>query len=191
MSTTGQINTIQMSELETNLDLNKLILKCISQEYTTNDKTLVANLQDSSKKTILPEDELIEIIELAINNPDSVVEINTNEKAKTCNCCGKCRVNIHSYADIISIMVDDRSLRTVQPFVTEFLEDKCSISLSKTYIRDYIKIEKNRQPTDETVVQEKNIEVSKSKDDEEKSDSEESLSQTYDSVVSPDSSFNI
>lgn len=88
-------------------------------------------------------------------------------------------------------MVDDRSLRTVQPFVTEFLEDKCSISLSKTYIRDYIKIEKNRQPTDETVVQEKNIEVSKSKDDEEKSDSEESLSQTYDSVVSPDSSFNI
>lgn len=182
MSTTGQINTIQMSELETNLNLNRLILKCISQEYTTNDKTLVANLQDSSKKTILPEDELIEIIELAINNPDSVVEINTNEKAKTCNCCGKCRVNIHSYADIISIMVDDRSLRTVQPFVTEFLEDKCSISLSKTYIRDFIKIEKN-------------IEVSKSKDIEEEpisSDiSEESLSQTYDSVVSPDGSFNI
>ena len=37
-------------------------------------------------------DKFNEIIELAINNPDSVVEINTNEKTKSCNCCGKCKV---------------------------------------------------------------------------------------------------
>lgn len=197
MSTTDQIKKIQMSELESNLDLNRLLLKYISQEYATNDKAVVANLLDFSKKIILPEDKLIEIIKLAVNNPDSVVEINTNEKTKSCNCCGKCKVNVHLYADIISIMVDDRSLRTVQPFVTEFLEDKCSISLSKTYIREFIKIEKIQQPT-ETVVQEKNIEVSKSKDDEEKSVSDisgESSSQINDSDsdsdVPPDSSFNI
>ena len=75
-------------------------------------------------------------------------------------------MNLHLFANIISIMVDGRSLRTVQPYVTEFLEDSCSVSLSRTYIREFIKIERINSAntnTTNTEVQEKNINKSSDK----------------------------
>ena len=54
----------------------------------------------------------------------------------------KLEASLDENQGIISIMVDGRSLRTVQPYVTEFLEDSCSVSLSRTYIREFIKIER-------------------------------------------------
>ena len=123
MAESDNIKKIQMSELQSNLELNKLLLKYISQEYAQNDTAVIANLLDVSKKIILPEDKLEDLIKVALNDPNVKVEINTTKKQQSCNCCGKCRMNLHLFANIISIMVDGRSLRTVQPYVTEFLED--------------------------------------------------------------------
>lgn len=156
MAESDHIKKIQMSELQSNLELNKLLLKHISQEYAQNDTAVIANLLDVSKKIILPEDKLEEIIKVALNDPNVNVEINTTKQQQSCNCCGKCKMNLHLFANIISIMVDGRSLRTVQPYVTEFLEDTCSVSLSRTYIREFIKIERIESAN----VQEKNINIS-------------------------------
>ena len=169
MAESDNIKKIQMSELQSNLELNKLLLKYISQEYAQNDTAVIANLLDVSKKIILPEDKLEDLIKVALNDPNVKVEINTTKKQQSCNCCGKCKMNLHLFANIISIMVDGRSLRTVQPYVTEFLEDSCSVSLSRTYIREFIKIERinpantNTTNTTNTEVQEKNINKSSDK----------------------------
>lgn len=166
MAESDNIKKIQMSELQSNLELNKLLLKYISQEYAQNDTAVIANLLDVSKKIILPEDKLEDLIKVALNDPNVKVEINTTKKQQSCNCCGKCRMNLHLFANIISIMVDGRSLRTVQPYVTEFLEDSCSVSLSRTYIREFIKIERINSAntnTTNTEVQEKNINKSSDK----------------------------
>ena len=129
--------TLTRAEIEANLKFNRYAFKIVKEILSVNDKALVANLLDQSKKIIVDVNSIISLIEYAI---DAIVDIETDAEAHTCK-CGACKA--HMFETITSITIGGKSLRKAEPELYSYIVDELCISLSKTYASDVFKIEKN------------------------------------------------
>ena len=128
--------TLTREEIESNQEFNKYAFKIVKEILSTNDKALVANLLDLSKKIIVSATSLSELIEHAV---DGVVCIETDEETHSCK-CGSCKT--HLYETITSLTIDGVSLKKAEPELYKYINDELCISLSKTYASYMFKIEK-------------------------------------------------
>lgn len=128
--------SLSYDELIDNNELNKIYIKAAKEIISTNDKALVANLLDLSKKVIIDYDMLKSIIKTALANNEKVkIEIVESETGKTCNCCcGKTTFKL--YKNIESINIDGEDIKIKEPGLYKYLNEYLNVSLTKTYIKD-------------------------------------------------------
>lgn len=131
---------VEMSELEINLELKNIALKIMKEIIATNDKALVANLVDFSKKVIVSEEHLTKLLKTAIG-PETSVVIISDEEERSCSCCSH-KVNIHPFAKVRSITIDGDDLGDAQPCVKDFIMNELNISLERIYRTSFISVER-------------------------------------------------
>lgn len=137
MSTSEEYLTREV--IEENRELEKACFDAIKKVLANNDKALVANLLDFSRKIILSTKTLKKLLKIALGK-DKEIKIDTDIEQKTCICCKK-KVNVHVYETILSITVDGEELENAEPALVEYLTEECLISLSRTYKEKVIHIE--------------------------------------------------
>lgn len=130
---------VTKAELAANDELSKYAFKIVKEILAMNDKALVANLLDFSKKIIVDAMNIKELITLAI--PDSEVEIETDIESRNCDCkC--CKVKTSLYETIESINVNGKDIFETEKELCKYISDELGISLDKTYASQVFKIEK-------------------------------------------------
>ena len=129
--------------LQQNIEIEKECFKIMKDMIATNNKALVANLLDMSRKIIVSTKDLKRLIKIAVGD-ENKIKIETDIEQKTCICCHH-KVNIHPYENIIRISIDGEDFEDAQPDLYEYLQSYCNISLDKTYKENVIHIEKEDQ----------------------------------------------
>ena len=140
MTTEVSSEPVSLDQLKKNLKLEKACFKLLRDIISINDKALVANLLDFSKKIIISTEDLIKLIKLGVGEAAEVV-IDSDIESKSCHCC-KHKVNVHVYENIHSITINGEELEDREPELHEFLIDYCNISLTKTYKKKVFDIER-------------------------------------------------
>lgn len=140
MPTEVSSEPVSLDQLKKNLELEKACFKLLRDIISVNDKALVANLLDLSKKVIISTEDLIKLIKLGVGKCADVV-IDSDIDSASCHCC-KHKVNIRVYENIYSITINGEELEDCEPELYEFLTDYCNISLTKTYKKRVFDIER-------------------------------------------------
>lgn len=127
-------------EIDANKEFAKysrdLIIKILSQ----NDKALVANLLDFSKKIIIDIDSLRELIQVGLGEKRNI-DILSNIEEKSCK-CGSMKVKIGIFEDILTIHLNGTDFKVAEPVLYDYIEKELNISLSRTYCKKVISISK-------------------------------------------------
>lgn len=116
--------------------VNEYAREVITSILTTNDKALVANLLDQSKKVIIDAKSLVKLIRMITDSKD--VEINADSESKSCTCkCGTTKIQL--FETIKSITVDGEALDAdTEKYINEIL----NISTKRTYASSVIIVER-------------------------------------------------
>lgn len=121
--------------------VNEYAREVITTILTTNDKALVANLLDQSKKVIIDAKSLTKLIRMITDAKD--VEIDADSESKTCSCkCGTTKVQLFETID--SITVDGELL---DADTEKYINDILNISTKRTYASSIILIEREQVHT--------------------------------------------
>lgn len=124
---------VTRESLLNNSELNTKIIGIMKEIISTNDKALIANLLDFSKKVIIDLNSLYEIINIAANvNKNINIEIIENDETK--KCCGKIKIRV--YNSINSILIDGEELNKKEPEVYKYITNDLNISLTRTYVKN-------------------------------------------------------
>ena len=142
-------------ELENNRAFNKYAFEIVNEILTLNDKALVANLLDFSKKIIVDANHLRKLILLVV---DDEIEFVTDVEVKSCDCkC--CKVKTHIYENIENILIGGKEMKDVEPELYKYISEELNISLNRTYASQIIEIEKKS-----AIIEEEEKEVTDSED---------------------------
>lgn len=126
------------AEIENNRAFNKYAFEIVNEILALNDKALVANLLDFSKKIIVAANHLRKLISLAV---DDKIEFITDVESKSCDCkC--CKVKAHIYEKIESILIGGKEMKDAEPELYKYISEELNISLNRTYASQMIEIEK-------------------------------------------------
>lgn len=134
------MDKLQYSDLEGNAKLLAFVNGIYIKILAENDKALVANLLDQSKKVIISTRDLTDLIKIALEDFDVEVNIVTDIEKKGCT-CGKCKTSIHLFERIDSITIDEEEMKDVVPALYKFITKTFNISLTRTYTDRFIEIE--------------------------------------------------
>jgi len=116
--------------------VNEFAREVITSILTTNDKALVANLLDQSKKVIVDASSLRKLISMIADTKD--VEIDADAESKSCSCkCGTTKIQL--FETIESITVDGEAL---DADIEKYINETLNISTTRTYASSIIKIER-------------------------------------------------
>lgn len=115
---------------------NEFAREVITAILTTNDKALVANLLDQSKKVIIDASSLKKLISLIADTKD--IEIEADAESKSCSCkCGTAKFQL--FETIASITVDGEP---IDADIEKYINETLNISTQRTYASSLIKIER-------------------------------------------------
>lgn len=138
-------------ELENNRPFNRYAFEIVNEILALNDKALVANLLDFSKKIIVDANHLRKLISLVVDND---IEFVTDVESKSCDCkC--CKIKAHIYENIDNILIDGKEMKNIEPELYEYISEELNISLDKTYGSQMVEIEKKN-----AIIEEEKEEVS-------------------------------
>ena len=131
--------TLTKSDLADNQQFNRYAFKIVKEILSTNDKALVANLLDLSKKIVVDAISLQRLIAYAT---DKTVNITTDAEEKTCNCkC--CKVKVRVFETITSITINGKDIHKKEPELCAYITEELGISLERTYASSIIMITKD------------------------------------------------
>lgn len=136
---------VSREELLQNAKLTSKCLFVMRDIISTNDKALVANLMDISKKIIIDYASLKGILKTAITGEKVKIEVVQDDESKSCNCCGGAKMTIRLFSSITEINVDGKPLSEAEPEVFRYLSEDMNISLTRTYVKnvsEMIQVEK-------------------------------------------------
>ena len=133
---------LTFADLESNNYLTSFIREVIVDVLATNDKALVMNLLDNSKKVIIDKKSLIHIIYLATKIPKGNIQIisNRDDSKCECGCCGKAKVSLHMFETIEGILINGMLLNEAEPDLYSYIQNTWNISLVRCYCQDFLKI---------------------------------------------------
>ena len=152
---------LSKAELAENVEFNRYAFKIVKEILAENDKALVANLLDFSKKVIVSCQNLTDLISIVLDNVD--IQIATDVESKTCNCkC--CKVKTALYENIESITVNGEDIFEKEKELCRYISNELGISLDKTYASQVIMIEKAKVADDEESEEEEEVEEEKEDD---------------------------
>lgn len=147
-----------MEKFESNTVLTRFVRDVMIDLIAKNDKALVANLLDQSKKVIVDSDTLENIIMLATDATN--VEIESDVEKKTCNCCGKCRASVHLFATIVGITIDGKNINEFEG-LSKYITDILNISIERIYMKHLIDVVPLTETGETIEIKEKEIKNTK------------------------------
>ena len=135
---------LTLADLEANAFLTSYARELLVDVISTNDKALVMNLLDKSKKVIVDKESLVRLIHLATEVPDERIVIISNKDKKECECtcCGKAKMGINMFETIEGITINGMLLKDVEPDLHSYIQNTWNISLTRCYCKDFFKISK-------------------------------------------------
>lgn len=117
--------------------VNEFAREVITSILTTNDKALVANLLDQSKKVIVDASSLRKLISMIADTKDVVID--ADSESKSCSCkCGTAKIQM--FESIGSILVDGEALDSD---IEKYINETLNISTTRTYASSILKIERD------------------------------------------------
>ena len=117
--------------------VNEFAREVITSILTTNDKALVANLLDQSKKVIVDTSSLRKLISMIADTKDVVID--ADSESKSCSCkCGTAKIQM--FENIGSILVDGEALDSD---IEKYINETLNISTTRTYASSIVKIERD------------------------------------------------
>ena len=117
--------------------VNEFAREVITSILTTNDKALVANLLDQSKKVIVDASSLRKLISMIADTKDVVID--ADSESKSCSCkCGTAKIQM--FESIDSILVDGEALDSD---IEKYINETLNISTTRTYASSILKIERD------------------------------------------------
>lgn len=127
------VMVLTYEQIVANTKLKDLFIEIQNHILTLNDKALIANVLDKSGHLIISCDSLKELISTAL---DSEVEVDVQEdpQKRSCNCCGKGKLNLQVFGSILSITIDGKNLEEAEPSLYKYLTKTWNISLTRTYL---------------------------------------------------------
>ena len=133
---TYRIPTVTYEEITQSLVVMNKILEIFREILTENDKQLITNILDTSKKVILTKDQLIELLvtvlsiksgEVVVTSDDVTIKY-SEDILSTC-----LKVSVSPFKNIVSIKVFEQELGQVQPDIYTALASTFKISLETFY----------------------------------------------------------
>lgn len=133
---TSRIPTVTYEEITQSLTVANKIGEIFREILTENDKQLITNILDTSKKVILTKDQLISILVtvLSINSGGVAVtsdDVTIKYSEDVISSCLK--VSVSPFKNIVSIKVFEQDLGQTQPDVYSALSSYFKISLETFY----------------------------------------------------------
>ena len=133
---TSRIPVITTEEILTSITVHDLINEIFREILVDNDKQLITNILDQSKKIILTQDQLLRVLMcvLSINSAGTVVtkdDIKIKYSEDILSSCLK--TSVSPFKNIISIKVFEQELGQVQSEVYTTLSSRFKISLETFY----------------------------------------------------------
>ena len=133
---TSRIPTVTYEEITQSLVVVSKIIDIFREVLTENDKQLIINILDSSKKVILTKDQLIDLLVtvLSINSGGVAVswdDVTINYSEDILSTCLK--VSASPFKNIVLIKVFEQELGQVQPGIYSALASTFKISIETFY----------------------------------------------------------
>lgn len=130
---------LSFSDLESNLYFNEFARDIVVDVLAKNDKALVMNLLDKSRKVIIDVESFRHLLKLIFE--DETVVITTDEAERSCSCkCGKQKMQLRAYENIVSITVNGQDLNKCEPNVVDYISKVWNFSMTRTYCPDFLNI---------------------------------------------------
>ena len=129
---TSRIPTITYEEITQSLVVVSKIIEIFREILTENDKQLITNILDSSKKVILTKDQLIELLVTVLSINSGGVEVSSDDVTikYSENILSTClKASVLPFKNIVSIKVFEQELGQVQPDIYTALASTFKISL--------------------------------------------------------------
>ena len=133
---TSRIPTVTYEEITQSLVVMNKIVETFREILTDNDKQLITNILDTSKKVILTKDQLIALLVTVLSINSGGVAVTTDDVTikysedilSTC-----LKVSVSPFKNIVSIKVFEQELGQVQPDIYSALASTFKISLETFY----------------------------------------------------------
>ena len=133
---TPRIPTVTYEEIIQSLVVINKILEIFQEILTENDKQLITNILDSSKKVILTKDQLIELLVTVLSINSGGVEVSSDDitiKYSEYILSTNLKISVSPFKNIVSIKVFEQELGQVQPDIYTALASTFKISLETFY----------------------------------------------------------
>ena len=133
---TSRIPTVTYEEIAQSLVVRSKILEIFREILTENDKQLITNIFDSSKKVIITKDQLIELLVTVLSMNSGGVEVSSDDitikySEDILSTCLK--ISVSPFKNIVSIKVFEQEPAQVQPDIYTALASTFKISLETFY----------------------------------------------------------
>ena len=133
---TSRIPTVTYEEITQSLVVMNKIVETFREILTDNDKQLITNILDTSKKVILTKDQLISLLVTVLSINSGGVEVTSDDvtikySEDVISSCLK--ISVSPFKNIVSIKVFEQELGQVQPDIYSALASTFKISLETFY----------------------------------------------------------
>lgn len=133
---TSRIPVVTQEEILSSIAVHDLINEIFMEILVDNDKQLITNILDQSKKIILTHDQLVRVLTgiLSINSSGTVVTTSDIRIKYSEDILSSClKTSVSPFKNIISIKVFEQELGQVQSEVYSVITSKFRISLETFY----------------------------------------------------------
>lgn len=131
---------VSFEELRLNNELNDYSRSMMIRLLTECDQGLTANIIDKSGRIIVDLDSLRELIQIGCEDRKRIDIVTVIEPEHECSCCGKFKVSIHHFEEIVSITIDGMELKIAEPELVDYLQQILKISLDRTYLNKVLEV---------------------------------------------------
>ena len=128
-----RVMVLTYEQIVANTKLKDLFIEIQNHILTLNDKALIANVLDKSGHLIISCNSLKELIATALDSKVAV-DVQEDPQKRSCSCCGKGKLILQVFGNILNITIDGKNLEEAEPNLYKYLTKTWNISLTRTYL---------------------------------------------------------
>lgn len=128
-----RVMVLTYEQIVANTKLKDLFIEIQNHILTLNDKALIANVLDKSGHLIISCNSLKELISTALDGKVAV-DVQEDPQKRSCSCCGKGKLILQVFGNILNITIDGKNLEEAEPNLYKYLTKTWNISLTRTYL---------------------------------------------------------